>query len=530
MRKGCGCSNDPTKIKRNVIIGDLIQTDYSEIRIRHKGQNKWMSDRSKEENLLFTLGIVFTQTLVDILGKERGAVDFAIMPNGHLCVFDCNPGGAGYANQMANIQVMKEVIQASKKLLQEAKDKRSKDMLLDKFTLRFIKYVDIDAALAWITEEEEVGDTIPQNVKDAFPNASPSQTTLYDLQKAFSGSHQNLVLFVDNDYKEWDYDGKETGWRPQLMNNFVMKSDTTTLCVMESENNTVVEPIMSMIREFKAWAKGDDAKIMKNPWVSNGLYPLAYIDGYLYLTSSKEHAQLNVQWGNETMFFVRVDNPINQAKTIDTSFKPSTMLIKLSGTEYREKGSTQLGRILQSKSEGLIDQFIEYAKQSSGLLTISYQDEHLKSIMGMILTLQTVEHIVKQIDKDFTIEFKLETYRDDKGKTDSITANMPSSNIRDSKLKLLTTDWLKNLSYNDDIKGDLVPIQPGDKRSLTHWRELSIICDKKKLSIYPDGGFINEWNISSHNERFDANYITPDVNINIYRNKEIKFDITLEDC
>ena len=530
MRKGCGCSNDPTKIKRNVIIGDLIQTDYSEIRIRHKGQNKWMSDRSKEENLLFTLGIVFTQTLVDILGKERGAVDFAIMPNGHLCVFDCNPGGAGYANQMANIQVMKEVIQASKKLLQEAKDKCSKDMLLDKFTLRFIRYVDIDAALAWIAEEEEVGDTIPQNVKDAFPNASPSQTTLYDLQKAFSGSHQNLVLFVDNDYKEWDYDSKETGWRPQLMNNFVIKSDTTTFCVMESDDNAIVDPIMSMIREFKAWAKGDDAKIMKNPWVKNGLYPLAYIDGNLYFTSSKEHAQLNVQWGNEVMFFVRIDNPITKAKAIDTSFKPSTMLIKLSGNEYREIGSTQLGGILQSKSEGLIDQFIGYAKQNSGELTISYQDEHLKSIMGMILTLQTVEHFVKQIDKDFTIEFKLETYRDDKGKSDSITANMPSSDVRDSKLKLLTTDWLKNLSYNDDIKGDLVPIQPGDKRSLTHWRELSIICGKKKLCIYPDGGFINEWNISSNNERFDANYITPDVNINIYRNKEIKFDITIEDC
>ena len=529
MRKGCCCSNDPTKIKRNVIIGDLIQTDYSEIRIRHKGQNKWMSDRTKEENLLFTLGIVFTQTLVDILGKERGAVDFAVMPNGHLCVFDCNPGGAGYANQMANIQVMKEVIKASKKLLQEATDKCSKDLLLDKFTLRFIRYVDIDAALAWIAEEEEVGDTIPQNIKDAFPESSPSQTTLYDLQKAFIGSHQKLVLFADNDYNEWDYDGKETGWRPQLMNNFVTKSDATTFCVMESGSNTIIDPVMAMIREFKAWAKGDDAKIMKNPWADYGLYPLAYIDGNLYFTSSKEHAQLNVQWGNEVMFFVRIDNLFSQAKTIDTSYKPSTMLMKLSGNEYREIGTTQLGEILQSKSEGLIDQFIAYAKQNDNKVSIVYQDEHLKSIIGMILTLQIVEHFIKQIDKNFTIEFKLETYRDDRGKTDSITANMPSSDIRDSKLKLLTTDWLKNLSYNDDIKGELVPILPADKRSLTHWRELAIVCGKKKLSIYPDGGFINEWNISSRNEHFDAGTITPDVNINIYRNKEIKFDVTIEE-
>ena len=76
MRKSCSCSNDISKIKRNVIIGDMIQTDFSEIRIRHKGMNRWMSNRDEEEKLLFTLGMAFTQTLVDILGKERGAVDF----------------------------------------------------------------------------------------------------------------------------------------------------------------------------------------------------------------------------------------------------------------------------------------------------------------------------------------------------------------------------------------------------------------------------------------------------------------------
>ncbi len=153
MHKPCSGSNNPDVIRRNVIIGDLIQTDFSEIRLRHKGKN-WFSGREDEENLLFTLGIVFTQALVDILGKERGAVDFAIMPNGHLCIFDTNPGGAGYSNQLANIAIMEELIAASKVLLETAKQKNSKDMLLDKFTLRFMKYIDIDAALEWIAEEQ----------------------------------------------------------------------------------------------------------------------------------------------------------------------------------------------------------------------------------------------------------------------------------------------------------------------------------------------------------------------------------------
>ena len=150
----CGASNDDTAIRRNVIIGGLIQTDFSEIKIRHKG-HQWMHNRTTERDLLFTLGIVFTQSLVEILGKERNAVDFAILPFGHLCIFDTNPGGAGYSNQLVKPGMMDIVIKKSKELLEIAKKKKSKEFLLDKFTLRFIRYVNIQAALDWIGEETE---------------------------------------------------------------------------------------------------------------------------------------------------------------------------------------------------------------------------------------------------------------------------------------------------------------------------------------------------------------------------------------
>ena len=115
-----------------------------------------MHDRTTERNLLFTLGIVFTQSLVEILGKDRNAVDFAILPFGHLCIFDTNPGGAGYSNQLVKEGMMGKVLAKSKQLLTIANEKHSKDFLLDKFTLRYIRYVDIQAALDWIAEEESV--------------------------------------------------------------------------------------------------------------------------------------------------------------------------------------------------------------------------------------------------------------------------------------------------------------------------------------------------------------------------------------
>ncbi len=52
-----------------------------------------------------------------------------------------------------------------------------------------------------------------------------------------------------------------------------------------------------MVREMQAWAKAGIATIVKNHYAEKGIYPLAYIDGNLYFTCSKEHAQLNNQWG-----------------------------------------------------------------------------------------------------------------------------------------------------------------------------------------------------------------------------------------
>ena len=320
------------------------------------------------------------------------------------------------------------------------------------------------------------------------------------------------------------------GWQPQLMHNFVMKSQTTSFCVTESNSSIMLEPVKSMVREIQAWTKADKATIVKNPYAEKGIYPLAYIDGNLYFTCSKEHAQLNNQWGNDTMFFVKTDNLTDLAIPLDLSYKTSTKLIKLSGDEDKQIYTSQLGDIIQKKSGGLIDEFISYAKQSGGKLKVTYQDEHLKSVMGMIITLQTIEHIIKQIGNDFAIEYKVEWYKCDNGNADSISANQPSSAQRDSWLNSLTNAWIEDLTDDCNINGELIPVKSLDKRTLTHWRELSIECCGKKLSIYPDGGFINEWNIARqpNGVRFDTATITHDTKIYLYRIKEIKIDVCVE--
>lgn len=532
FHKGCGGSNDPSVVKRNVIIGGLVQTDYVEIRIRHKGDKSWIPYRTKEnEKLLFTLGIVFTQSLLDILGKERGSIDFTIMPNGHICLFDTNPGGAGYANQLASVALMKDVITAAKLTLTNAKEHGSKDMLLNKQTLRFIKYIDIDKALEWIAEEEESRDILPAEVADVSPSAS--EVTLVEMEKAFRASSKESVFFVSNNYRTWNYDDGEHGWRNHFLDHFQMHQKMTTLCVAKNGNERIPEPAMEMLRDVKSgWAK--EIVGMENPYMGTGVYPIAYIEDALYFVNNKEFADLNDQWGNGTMYCARVANIVKKAQPIDCKYKDSTRVFKLEGDDAVKIMSNELGAIIQSHSASIVEQFIAHCKASSSNLVIKYQDEHLKSVMGMVITLQTIAHFVRLTGKDaFTLEFLLEKYENNM-RRQSVTANLSDSHQRDQKLSELVEGWLNGLDADERIQGELIPVDSKERNTLTHWRVLSIQCGNKCLEIYPDGGFANGWNLnkdrSVNPKLFTIDGTDTNDHIGLFRSRDIKFDVTVEDA
>ncbi len=143
--------------------------------------------------------------------------------------------------------------------------------------------------------------------------------------------------------------------------------------------------------------------------------------------------------------------------------------------------------------------------------------------MGMLLTIQAIDWFVKQIGSSFSIEYKVEKYKDCRGNAESFTNNQPSNELQDSWLKNLTEAWIDDLKRTYFMNGKLCTVVSGEKRSLPHWRELSVRCGKKRLSIYPDGGFINEWNIDRqlNGEFYDTGTVSYDTPVCLYRNKEI---------
>ena len=161
-----GC-NSTDYIKRNVVLGDTIQTDYTEIRIRHFKKD-WINGRNEEENLLITLGLLFARGLSEELNVERTDLDFTITPNGHICIFDANPGGSGYSNQLAAMDMLKSVIERSRLIIKAAEQSGNKEALIDKYTLHYVNNIDIKAAKAWIEEERNARKVLPDSVKTVF--------------------------------------------------------------------------------------------------------------------------------------------------------------------------------------------------------------------------------------------------------------------------------------------------------------------------------------------------------------------------
>lgn len=527
--KAVRCVGSLESIKRNVVLGDTIQTDYTEIRIRHLNKN-WINARKVEENLLITLGLLFTRALAEELNVERTDLDFTITPNGHLCIFDANPGGSGYSNQLASMDMMKLIIERSAEIIDAAERTGNKEALIDRFTLYYITHIDIKAAKAWIQEECNARNVLPEQIVKVF-GKQVTETSLAKLERAFINSDNEVYLFVDDEYAMWEYEGTDHSWRNQFISYFGRHRQEISFCVAENRDSRMPEHILNTIRSIKGWA--NEVYQIKNPYAGRELYPLAYIDGRLYFTNNPNHITMNDRWGNGTIYYIKANNFAIGAHCINTDVeKNMTKIFKLTDEDPLLIKTNELGNIIYSKSSNIIDSFVAHCKENVNAdVRFVYQDEHLKSGIGMILTLQTITYFAKMIGRDFSLEFKTERYVDPTGKYNSVTANQPSHVERNELLDHLAGDWASYMGYEHDLECQLNPIESMPRNALEHWRALSIECSGKKLMIYPDGGLMNGWSIAQqpNGERYFRNTLTHDDVIYLSRNMDLKFDITIEE-
>jgi hypothetical protein len=341
-------------------------------------------------------------------------------------------------------------------------------------------------------------------------------------------------LFVDDNYSKWNFGTSNSGWQGRLLGEFFAKRSFTSICVAKKKNVAIPEGIKQMLREIKVIF---DAPVAVEYMVDKNIYPLAHVDGRLYFTINDGSSSLNECWGDGVLYCIKCDNPSIKAKEIDCRInEETTQLFFLNDRASERKKSSEIGELIykhDNKAKRIIDKFIEHCANSNGDLHISYQDEHLKSVAGIVLTLQTIEFFVKKIEKDFSLEFLLEEYNFDKQKPFgkyAIFSNLGNS-TRDRMLETKAESWVNYMDYSYDIIGELADVESQRSGTLTHWRVLNFECNGKRLSIYPDGGLLNGWYLDDTNttKYYDLDTTLYDDDIPMIRKQAIKYEIHIED-
>ena len=157
----------------------------------------------------------------------------------------------------------------------------------------------------------------------------------------------------------------------------------------------------------------------------------------------------------------------------------------------------------------------------------------MKSGFSILIAYQFIRRVIERAGKEnnFSLTFKNEEYWDNsnrsttdypaKGLVDHDTRNELVETLSQQFYRLLKTDKVRCPFNNDTLPCN----------SLPHWRVLTLKCGNKQISIYPNGGFFNEWSFDSRatNERYSYNSeLMVGKAIPLFRKKEIKYEVIID--
>lgn len=252
------------------------------------------------------------------------------------------------------------------------------------------------------------------------------------------------------------------------------------------------------------------------------VWPVAAIGDDLYVTEDAAAARLDGNWGGDACYRL----PGMAAALQSTSLEPgnpnagnSWKFVIPSRTEIpvRQLCDTVCG--IEPECQKAITSFMERHRRQS--VRFVYQDEHLKSELGMLLTVQFVKRIVEILQpSDIQLCFEMEKYWDGRTNNARITDNLQDNRTRDGVLQ----------GFCDRVFGQGIDlhINSNSPKALPHWRELKVEAGGECLVFYPNGGIPNGWFLGRNGRYVNAVDGTEgDINISS-KDQTIMYDVEIK--
>ena len=491
--------NGQAWVMRNMVIGDFIQTDFTEFKFYDENKNE-----ETDERFLNTMGILICLAYSEKFGINRQDIDFTITSNKRLCVFDATPGGSGYCNKLVSQNLMFDIFKYCKQLLGSVK---SNSELLDKYTIAYEYKMDRQGVSEWLDKEEKNRIRIPQEIVDSFEQLGGKNLRVSSLQEIELAVRYNLKnapihIFVSNEFNRYNFDYGNINWKA-LMHRSILSSNADKYLYVNG-NVTHIPTSTKMLMQKLTLLFNEERNFSDS--LGNGIYPLAFIDGVLYFTTEKDSSHMDARWASANVYQVNYDlsdklSALSQLNIeIDEAreciFKIEKDNVRNSNVNPTSANIAQFASA-ETRAMNLIEQFSSKLRGNDQKLHVYYQDQHLKSELGIVAAFQFIEYFLNlfkeysERDIEFDVTFELETYSELYNRN-AIFSNL-SEDDRNGEIERIFKTWVDKLpdGLNINQEGDCIRVL--HRGQAPHWRNFTFECDGTILEIDPNGGIINEW-------------------------------------
>ena len=517
-----GAEHGGSHIRRNVLLVGRYQTDFVEIKFYNR-----QDQEIQDVDTLYSLGVILSRKLTEVLGVNEGEIDFGYNPLYHsIFIYDTALGGAGYSpllREYKNI-VLDEAYRALKGCHCE---KACTNCLIDRHSQWYINYLDRNKALEWLEMEQETRKA-PDQIINLFPDASAVTS---DFQSEFyqvlrNDNLKSVDFFIDSDVSKWNPEGFTFS---RQLDSLKIKGVGCTFVIdhKPSLNDVKSEDLtnfMSII--FKnSFAVGQlDVK---------GLQPLILVtmlDGRQVLYFSEQaNLQFNSNWGTDRVFC--------------TNYHSGSVFERLDPSRFmQEFGKNNENAVFEfsifnpnSSTSSLLDTLTKqdedswnkvFSALSGKRADILYTDKYVRSPLGCYIVSSVLGQIIRKCRLSVnSISFQLAPLEPERNRparyAEALLENFAEASQRDAFLKECIVEQCGKTPSISQINQQ-------------HFRSLTIVTEDFECSIRPDGGFSWGWKLDRSAQGMnldDLKYdLTQDIGLFNYaaRNSGILYTVALK--
>ena len=483
LNTGAACDggkNDGNRIRRNVLLIGRYQTDFIEIKFFDK-HNKPITDTST----LYSLGVVLSRKLIEVLGIEEGEVDFGYnKAHDSIFIYDTALGGAGYSPLLREYK--DEVLRLAYKSLAECNcELACTRCLIDRRSQWYLNSLDRNKALEWL-EMEQASRIIPTHISQIVPRA---RTITTDFNSEFfqivkQRELKSVRFFISNDVENWNPD--KFAFRGTLRELNLANIDTTfvmsegiNLNAMSADTMaSIIPPLLMTPIEIGSIKLGE------------GIYPvmLATFTGgrsILYFTDNA-NISYNHNWSDGNIYAIEY-NAICHLERIDTRGIINQIATYSNNIMFdaRIKSNASTGTLLEELIGTNPQSWDRISKRLHNKeVKIRYADRYLVTPLGCMLLAQ----LIKQLQTLYNLSIV---------EVECAVISPKLTYATNTNIEL-TMNFINEEERNQFLSKcilEITGIEPNISRPqyAQHDRCLSVDAGDCQLCIRPDGGVAHGW-------------------------------------